>query len=290
MQRVALPGLIGALLMCPLPSLGQNEAATPAEQFKLLVAAYDKIDSPGKILTDEERLKFIGQVYQHHEVIAENLLKLAEQHPDDPIAVDALAQSVWQVNTIPWPVELIGENRVRARAFKQILSRHASSNKLAPLCQRVSHGFAAEYESFLRAMWDTNPHESVKSAACVSLAYFLHARLLRIDLCRDDPEQAKTFAGLFGEEYLAGLLKQDREEVMAEVEKLYHIGQDKYADVALPEGGTVRDLVTSALYEIEQLGIGKEAPNIEGIDQDGLPFSLHDYRGKVILLDFWSFV
>ena len=33
--------------------------------------------------------------------------------------------------------------------------------------------------------------------------------------------------------------------------------------------------------------VGKPAPEIEGTDADGRPFRLADYRGKVVLLDFW---
>lgn len=32
----------------------------------------------------------------------------------------------------------------------------------------------------------------------------------------------------------------------------------------------------------------KEAPNINGVDADGKRFALKDYRGKVVLLDFWA--
>ena len=42
------------------------------------------------------------------------------------------------------------------------------------------------------------------------------------------------------------------------------------------------------LHEIRHLSVGKEAPDIEGEDQDGKRFKLSDYRGKVVLLDFWS--
>lgn len=34
--------------------------------------------------------------------------------------------------------------------------------------------------------------------------------------------------------------------------------------------------------------IGKSAPDIVGIDADGKKFRLSDYRGKVVLLDFWA--
>ena len=33
--------------------------------------------------------------------------------------------------------------------------------------------------------------------------------------------------------------------------------------------------------------VGKPAPEITGTDLDGRPFKLSDYRGKVVLLDFW---
>ncbi len=34
--------------------------------------------------------------------------------------------------------------------------------------------------------------------------------------------------------------------------------------------------------------VGKTAPEIEGEDLDGKRFKLSDYRGKVVLLDFWG--
>jgi cytochrome oxidase Cu insertion factor (SCO1/SenC/PrrC family) len=37
-----------------------------------------------------------------------------------------------------------------------------------------------------------------------------------------------------------------------------------------------------------QPAIGKPAPEIEGEDIDGNPFKLSDYRGKVVVLDFWG--
>ena len=34
--------------------------------------------------------------------------------------------------------------------------------------------------------------------------------------------------------------------------------------------------------------LGALAPEIGGSDLDGVPFKLSDYRGKVVLLDFWG--
>ena len=40
--------------------------------------------------------------------------------------------------------------------------------------------------------------------------------------------------------------------------------------------------------EREKFGIGNVAPDIAGIDLDGVEFKLSDYKGKVIFLDFWG--
>lgn len=62
----------------------------------------------------------------------------------------------------------------------------------------------------------------------------------------------------------------------------------EYGDVKMPDGVTVGETARAALFEIRHLVVGKEAPDIEGEDQDGQRFRLSDYPGKVVLLDFWS--
>ena len=58
--------------------------------------------------------------------------------------------------------------------------------------------------------------------------------------------------------------------------------------------GTLRLRAIQALFlnrgwtQIRHLAVGKAAQEIEGVDQDGQQFKLSDYRGKVVLLYFWS--
>jgi len=42
------------------------------------------------------------------------------------------------------------------------------------------------------------------------------------------------------------------------------------------------------LFEMHNLSIGKVAPEIEAQDVDGKKLRLSDYRGKVVVLDFWG--
>jgi len=50
------------------------------------------------------------------------------------------------------------------------------------------------------------------------------------------------------------------------------------SSVSPPPSGTVSGGVA----------VGQQAPEIAGVDLDGVEFKLSDYRGKVVLLDFWG--
>ncbi|HJZ90517.1 MAG TPA: redoxin domain-containing protein [Gemmataceae bacterium] len=292
MHRIARDFLVLTLNLSVLAAEGdsQEKKAAPAEQFQALSKEYDRSSSSGVPLTDAERMKFVGKVYKHRNALAQKFLELAEKYPDDPVALDALTKAVWQVNTNPWPVEVVGEDTARARAFELIQRDHIESDKLGPLCQRVSYGFCKEYEAFLRAVLEKNPHREVQATASLSLGHFLNTRLARVDLCRDQPDLAKSFAELYGREYFAELQRKDRDKAVKEIDSAFEEAVKKYGTVKLPVGDTVADRANAELYEIRNLGVGKTAPDIESEDQDGKRFKLSDYRGKVVLLDFWSFV
>jgi len=50
--------------------------------------------------------------------------------------------------------------------------------------------------------------------------------------------------------------------------------------------GTIGDLALAKLDEIHGVTVGKPAPAIEGINDQGKPMSLAEFRGKVVLLTF----
>lgn len=53
-------------------------------------------------------------------------------------------------------------------------------------------------------------------------------------------------------------------------------------------GASLVGLATRLLDEAERFEPGLPAPEIEGEDLDGVAFKLSDYRGKVVMLDFWG--
>jgi hypothetical protein len=277
----------------------QDRPIPPAEQYRAILketqalydAAYKRYAASapkGEAPSDEQLTTFVGRAYGIKYEQAPKLVALAEKYPDDPIALDALTEAVRQVNTVPYPVEMVGRDVARPRAFALLRRDHIRSEKIGPLCERISGGLCAEYEPFLREVLEKNPHREVRARAYLALAHFLSNRSLKLDLVLGDPKLARDFADLYGEGYLEGLRRQDRAKAAEEAEALLVRATQDYGGVKLPGGETVAETAEPELFGIRHLSVGKLAPDIEGADQDGVKFKLSDYRGKVVLLDFWS--
>ena len=56
----------------------------------------------------------------------------------------------------------------------------------------------------------------------------------------------------------------------------------------LQRGKTLGQQAEEQLKLVKKFGVGKSAPEIAAQDTDGVDFKLSDYRGKVVLLDFWG--
>jgi hypothetical protein len=107
-------------------------------------------------------------------------------------------------------------------------------------------------------------------------------------LLQEQPALARRYETLFSKDYIESLQRQDRVQVMKEAESFYTQAIDKYGDVKLPYNETVGEVARTDLFEIRHLTVSKTAPDIEGADQEGRTLKLSDYRGKVVLLYFWS--
>ncbi len=84
---------------------------------------------------------------------------------------------------------------------------------------------------------------------------------------------------------------KNQDELAAAAEKLFEAVAEDFGDVKLlGRGGTntLGDVAKVELFELRNLRVGKPAPEIEGEDLDGTKFKLSDYKGKVVMLDFWG--
>jgi len=245
--------------------------------------------------TDEER----KQAVEATDKFARRFVMLAEKYPNDPLTIEVLTQAVrvmngvdsaiqmsWVTNQTAFPIRSMNDSTELAMML--LLRHHIRSDKLGTACERMRYGTRKEYETFLHKVIKESPHKDVQGIACLSLAQFLNSHSLKFDLFQDRPELADRYEALLGKGYYEELRRKGRDGRAKEVEALLEQAEAKYGEVKMPWGGPVGEQAKAELFFIRHLGVGKQAEDIDGKDQDGKPFKLSDYRGKVVLLYFWS--
>src|SRR5262245_35565718 len=131
MQRILGMGMV-LVLALSLAAAGndQKKPATPAEQFQALA----KECQEAKAASSSARLS----------QVALRSLELAEKHPKDPVAVDALILVVRVYNSSHPPA---GQVSPAPKALVLLQRDHAGSDKVGEVCRRISFGFGREYEA-----------------------------------------------------------------------------------------------------------------------------------------------
>ncbi|MAG94807.1 MAG: hypothetical protein CMJ48_13850 [Planctomycetaceae bacterium] len=287
-----MPHLLTAILL--LAPVAQPTPSTPAQQYKALLKEYNPVSGGmRKAQTDLERKAAVERIGAY----PSRFIALAEKHSQDPIAVVALTQAVqalgttdsaaqmtWEMNGAHFPSDSNDETAGKLVAL--LLRDHVKSDRVGLVCDRMRYGYRLEFEKFLRAVLEENPHRDVEALTCLSLAQFLSNRLKMLQLARDRPDLARRFEVVFGKDYLPELQRRERAGLARQIEKLFERAT-QYDDVKAPHGDTIAEKAKTELYALRHLSVGKIAPDIEGPDQDGKQFKLSDNRGKVVLLYFW---
>lgn len=270
-------------------------STTPAQHYTALLRDYQPASSGlREAKTDLQRIACVQLLGEY----PARFVALAEKYPKDPVALKALKQAIqavgstdsaaqiaWETNESDFPTGISDD--VVGKIVALLRRDHLLSDQLGPICDRMRYGYRLEFGKFLNDVLKENPHRDVKAVACLSLAQFLNDRLRMLELADDRPELIRRYEVLFGKNYLKELQRPVRVEQFQRIEELLERSAKNYADVELRAGGNVGARAKSELYEIRHLSVGKTAPDIEGLDQNGARFKLSDYRGKVVLLYFW---
>jgi hypothetical protein len=243
------------------PPKQQRPPQSAAEKYQAILKEYADAqkafnDANRQAKTNEEKQKVRAALAPKPEQFAARFLKLAEDHPKDPAAVDAL---IWVVRT----ANNTANNRPeQVRAADILLRDHMDSPKLGmgqpALSWNLSWGPNGVQR--LRDVVAKSPHREVQGRA----AWWLLQQLkLRAD-------------------------RGGTEEQKKEIEALYERIVKDYYDVEIRDGVPFGPFIEGMWNKARNLLVGKVAPDIVGEDIDGVKFKLSDYRGKVVMLDFWG--
>jgi hypothetical protein len=230
----------------------------------------------GEAKTDDER----NQLYQKENpdpaTWAPKIWAIIDADPKDEAALEGLTWIGTHVS---------GQDRTKA--IDLLSKNHIKSEGVGDVCTQLYQP-SPENEAFMRKVLEENPNATAQGKACYALAKLLvQAKEAKEELGGERGKSLEQYYGKPTVEWLKGL---DSGDVQSDVEELFERCASDFADVEYMKGyKTVGQLAKGDLFELQNLVIGKTAPEITGKDQDGTEFKLSDYRGKVVVIDFWGY-
>ncbi len=242
---------------------------TPEAQFESLNGEFDdavkEFATAYRAASESERSAIFENQYPKANEYVGQFMKIAEENPDTDAAFDSLS----------WIVMRARDEAAAEQAYERLWANHIDHEKMNDICMGLGSATPSQKSlDRLNELIVKNPRSSVKAAATFSLAMAL-SRVKEMK------------AGGDTSEFISSVDASDDR-----IEKLYNAIVSDYPDVKVLKGRgnkrTYSSMAEGALFEMQNLAIGMEAPEIEGKDLDGLSFKLSEYRGKVVLLDFWG--
>lgn len=291
-MRTAVLGLAFLLAAGPAGAAPDDKpdakGPSPGDEVKKAIADFQTAENDfyaklREAKTDEERAKIAAAGEPQPGPVAARLLQLAEQNPKDK-AVNPTAL-LWVVSHAGYAPDA---REAKDKALGILAHDFAADDAVGSLCLSLTREPSDAAEKLLRAVRDGDGPDALKGKAVLALGEYLKSSAEMARRLKQEPELAKAAAAAWGQDMLDRLAKADADALSADAEKQLETAANKYADVAYGRAGTVGEMARGELFELRNLAIGKVAPDIEGEDLDGKVFKLSDYRGKVVVLDFWG--
>ena len=171
----------------------------------------------------------------------------------------------------------VAKGETKSAAMDRLLEHHIESEKILELMQPMARAMpSAENEKWLKDLC-RKAEGHIKGNAIVTLSKFINRRNMYRDFYADaEPEVLESL----GEDTIAYF--------QTELDPLETANLELMLDNFVSDHESLLENAKKELFVVQNLSIGKTAPNIVGTDLDGVEFQLTDYRGKVVFLDFWG--
>ncbi len=187
-------------------------------------------------------------------IYAEKILALVKEHPGSDVA--------WE--GFNWIVGRAGNSASGPAAMLMMIEQFTDKEELGDVVLRTTRGpFNRDIAKALGNLAESSPHASVQGKASFALGM--------------------QYKGLSE----AATDKKEKDGLNKRFLRVMKMVCEKHGDVSYGRS-TLRSAAEGEVFVAENLQIGMVAPDIAAADLDGVEFKLTDYRGKVVVIDFWG--
>jgi hypothetical protein len=277
-----------SILFAPGQATQENQTDAPSggirAEYEAIIKEYN--DAQAAFMkeyqtakTDEERQKLFTEKYPKPQKYMGRLMELARKAPKDPVSGDAL---IWIVQ--------FGQGQdqeLMTEALDRLLADHLDHPRIGQLTSQLAYGVQSKESEFLQTLIAKSPSRDVRGRAMFALAMRIEMEIRMVEFMKNDPVMRKRLREVYGDR-MEELEKKGVAQLEQEAEQLFERVREEYGGVKSDRGRTLAEQAERSLFALRNLAVGKVAPEIEGEDLDGKPMKLSDYRGKVVVLDFWG--
>jgi hypothetical protein len=260
------------------------EIAELKATFESLSDEFDQLDTEFRSMIRgagiQQAIEKYNDKFAH---CADRMMEIYHAYPGSEFAIQCLEQVL---NRMPY-------GQRANRAFDLMLTNHRDNEKLAMEAYRLRSGRPSKAsETRLKRLMTEPANKKTKGVATFAMAAYMDSI---IQLKNQIPESLDDTLSAFDRSSVAYIKDSsfDEQTVIAYYEQVL----DQYANVKVVDGvnQTLGELTNQTRHfktKIDPEGPKPEldmlAPEIKGQDLTGTTFKLSDYRGKVVLLDFWG--
>lgn len=244
------------LILAAASLIAQTPASPLTTEIRAIIDEYENSvrANTQKLIaaaTEEEKNKYRASIPSAGPY-ATKMMALVQSNLDQPDVVKGLNWLVTGAASFPEGQE----------ALKMLGSTFADRKGIAEAVKQLEyHGLPAE--PVLKAVIEKNTNREERAAALYALGA-VHFKNFDASADRVSAAASKDKA----------------------LECFQQLSSD-FADVTI-QGFKLSDFAAKMLFEMTNLQVGCEAPEIEGKDADGVDFKLSDYRGKYVIVIFWG--
>lgn len=205
---------------------------------------------------------------------------LAKEHVAEPAGLKAAMLLVMQTDH-GWQ---------RDAALRILTEHHPNSPQMEKVVRKLIHGEWPLEERLLRAVLEKNSHRPVLAMSHYALAKTLLGQRELLKLLEWNPKAKANLEKSEGRDNVAALLERNPERLKEDAERLFEQVIAEFGDHPLSPQTTLLEAAEKELAALRNQfpELGRQAKEIEGIDLKGQPLRLSDFRGKVVVLDFWA--
>ena len=207
----------------------------------------------------------------------EKFLHLAAEQPNTTASLEALN----------WVIKRFESGNYADRALILLAKHHAAARELDEVFIYIGNNPSLQVGMFYRQVITANKNPAILGKAHFRLGIYLMRQLEISREVQAKPEAREKYDLFYGKDLTAYLLAMNHTQNRNEALQHFVVIQQKYASVKTFQG-QLGPLANIQEFKLAHLSVGGVAPEITGKDVFGKPLKLSDFRGKIVLLDFWG--